>query len=128
MKLEQDYCCDGSRRGDSFGEESIEKFIEKVLLSRNRKPGSSDLTEEQIDMGLNPDKYLSRPPYYNILVNSCREDNQDFSQIWKFREQDLTSDATSKLLEAAGMLESTKGSPTERTSNEILEAEKRMQQ
>lgn len=78
-----------------------------------QKLGSSDLTEEEHDMGINPDNY-SGSQWHNIFVKSDQED-ANFSQIWKFKECE-PNEAINKVIDAT-MLESTKGSPTDRDSN-----------
>lgn len=63
-----DYGCEAIRKGEAGKIDLVEEFVDNILLSRSRKPGSSDLTHEEMDMGLFPDKYLSRAPYHNVLV------------------------------------------------------------
>ena len=55
-------------------------------------------------------------------MQSNNEAEKDFSQIWKFKEVE-EADPTSKLLDSV-TLESTKDSPTERSSNDPMDIDK----
>ena len=79
-----------------------------------------ELTAELKDMVENPDKYPGTPMSHNVLLqsDSNKGEDNDYSYLLKFREKDR--DSSTRLTDTL-MMDSTKGSPNDRGSNEGMD-------